>query len=138
MSVLHQQRIRITFHPSEPFGLTQPWEFFCPCCDWRHPLPTWHDAMRWAQNHLALHHCLFCIEEQMPAGCDDLLGELFERCPFCAEPCPTCDGIAVYPANYNTPTELIQDLASVRLTPVFCDACTGVVALAPLNTYPEV
>jgi hypothetical protein len=77
--------------------------------------------------------CRFCIDTHMPAGRDDALGELFERCPECTQPCPRCDGVAVYPANYNTPLELAADLAVLRLAPVFCLGCTGVIALAPLG-----
>jgi hypothetical protein len=73
--------------------------------------------------------CRFCIDTHMPAGRDDALGELFERCPECTR----CDGIAVYPANYNTPLDLAADLAILRLAPVFCLGCTGVIALAPLG-----
>lgn len=84
----------------------------------------------------AVPDCMFCIDRQMPAGRDELLGELFERCPACTTPCAVCDGIAVYPAAYNTPTELVEDLATVRFMPVFCDGCNGVTAVIPLD--PEV
>ncbi len=82
----------------------------------------------------ALTDCRYCIDTHMPAGHDDALGELYERCPVCTQPCPRCDGIAVYPATYNTPLELAADLAVLRLAPVFCLGCTGVIALAPLDT----
>ena len=28
--------------------------------------------------------CLFCIDSNMPAGRDESMGELFERCPECS------------------------------------------------------
>jgi hypothetical protein len=77
--------------------------------------------------------CLFCIDANMPAGRDESMGELFERCPECAIPCADCDGIAVYPANYRTPYELAYDLLIQRLCPVFCTGCTGVIAVVPLG-----
>ncbi|RZU49333.1 hypothetical protein EV385_1078 [Krasilnikovia cinnamomea] len=85
----------------------------------------------------AIIDCRFCIDTNMPAGRDEDMGELFERCPVCTQPCPRCDGIAVYPANYNTPFELAADLAVLRLAPVFCMGCTGVVALAPLAAWED-
>ena len=77
--------------------------------------------------------CLFCIDGHTPAGRDESMGELFERCPECAPACADCDGIAVYPANYNTPTELVCDLLTLRLCPVFCPGCLGVIAVLPLG-----
>jgi hypothetical protein len=85
----------------------------------------------------AVSDCLYCIDTQMPAGRDDAVGELFERCPICTQPCPQCYGVAVYPANYNTPHELAADLAVLRLAPVFCLGCTGLIALAPLDTTED-
>jgi hypothetical protein len=81
--------------------------------------------------------CMFCIDTQMPAGRDDAVGELFERCPECTQPCPHCHGVAVYPANYNTPLELAADLAVLRYAPVFCLGCTGLVALTSLDTTED-
>ncbi|MET8146886.1 hypothetical protein ACIBSW_14100 [Actinoplanes sp. NPDC049668] len=134
MSVLHQQRIRVSFNDFH--GPQRPWQMSCPCCIHSHAFATWYEAIAWALTHLKLQHCRFCIDQQMPAGRDDLLGELFERCPACGPACENCHGVAVYPANYNTPTELVEDLATVRLTPVFCDGCHGVIAVIPLD--PEV
>lgn len=133
MSVLHQQRIRVvaTFD-----GSRDPWAAFCPCCITGQAFRTWRAAVDWAEEHLLQDHCRYCVDRQMPAGRDDLLGELFERCPVCTAECDDCNGIAVYPANYNTPTELVEDLATLQLTPVFCDGCHGVLAVIPLD--PEV
>lgn len=131
MSVLHQQRIRIVFDP----GFSD-WAIYCPACITGAELPTWPEALSWTFEHLKLHHCRFCIDQQMPAGTDPDMGELFERCPMCAPICADCDGIAVYPALYDTPTEIVEDLATSGLTPIFCDGCHGVVAVVPQD--PEV
>lgn len=142
MNVLHQQRVRVLFNPASSFAPAKPWEMLCPCCEDRGLVTafgcfgSWGEAMAWALTHIKLQHCLFCVERQMPAGTDDVLGELFERCPVCTPACVDCDGFAVYPANYNTVTELVNDLAAVRLTPILCDGCYGVVAIVPLD--PEV
>jgi hypothetical protein len=77
--------------------------------------------------------CRYCIDTHMPAGRCDYMGELFERCPECTQPCPSCDGIAVFPANYNTPVELVCDLLAFRLGPIFCPACLGVLSLIYLG-----
>ncbi len=77
--------------------------------------------------------CLFCIDSHMPAGRDDALDELFERCPACTPPCTDCDGIAVYPATYNSPLDLVTDLLAQRLGPVFCLGCLGVIAVISLG-----
>ena len=77
--------------------------------------------------------CLYCIDSNMPAGTDESMGELYERCPECSVPCPSRDGIAVFPANYNTPVELVTDLLAFRLGPVFCPGCLGVLAIIPLG-----
>ncbi|MBB2941823.1 hypothetical protein FB565_001527 [Actinoplanes lutulentus] len=133
MSLINQQRIRIA---STAVGSRDPWAGFCPCCQWGGTFLSWLDAMTWAALHARQDHCRFCIDTQMPAGREDVLGELYERCPVCTIPCADCDGLAVYPANYNTPTELVDDLAVLRLTPIFCDGCHGVAAVIPLD--PEV
>ena len=78
-------------------------------------------------------NCLYCIDSNMPAGRDDHLGELFERCPECSDPCTSCDGLAVFPANYNTPLELVSDLLILRLGPIFCPGCLGVLAVISLG-----
>lgn len=77
--------------------------------------------------------CAFCIDGHMPAGRDESMGELFEVCPECRPACRHCDGIAVYPANYNTPTELVYDLLTQCLVPVFCPGCLGVITVIPLH-----
>jgi hypothetical protein len=81
----------------------------------------------------AVSACPFCIDSNMPAGRDDAIGELFERCPECSEPCTDCDGLAVFPANYNSPFELVTDLLAQRLGPVFCTGCLGVLAVISLG-----
>ncbi|MGW4942957.1 hypothetical protein ACWEOZ_15385 [Actinoplanes sp. NPDC004185] len=81
----------------------------------------------------AVTDCRYCIDGHMPAGRDESLGELFERCPECAIPCADCDGLAVYPANYNSLLELVTDLLIQRLGPVFCPGCLGVIAVIPLG-----
>ncbi|MEV6488551.1 hypothetical protein AB0M20_07945 [Actinoplanes sp. NPDC051633] len=77
--------------------------------------------------------CQFCIDGHMPAGRDDHLGELFERCPACSVECQSCNGLAVFPANYNSPLELVVDLLAFRLGPAFCPGCLGVIALVSLG-----
>jgi hypothetical protein len=77
--------------------------------------------------------CLYCIDSNMPAGRDESMGELFERCPACTPPCPSCDGLAVYPARYHSPMELVLVLLPQRLGPVFCPGCLGVLAVIPLG-----
>jgi hypothetical protein len=135
MGLPNRERIRVRFD-SEFFGSARPWQMFCPCCHLSYTFANWSEAAAYALVHIEIWHCLFCIERQMPAGHDDVLGDVFERCPICTAPCEECDGIAVYPAKYNTPTELVDDLRIVRMAPIFCDGCTGVVAVIPLD--PEV
>ena len=77
----------------------------------------------------AITDCRYCIDTNMPAGRDDAMGELYERCPVCTLPCPSCDGLAVFPTNYNTPVELVCDLLAFRLGPIFCPGCLGVLSL---------
>ena len=136
MSLLHQQRVRVAFNHVGFFAPERPWEACCPCCCLIDAFATWTDALHWADAHLRQYHCRYCIDTHMPAGHDDVLFELYERCPACTHPCSGCDGLAVFPASYTTPTELVEDLATLRLAPVFCDTCRGVVAVVPLD--PEV
>lgn len=137
MSLLHQQRIRIAVDRQGFFtGQGLSWIGSCPACTRSYAFATWAEAIDWATTHLRQRHCRYCIDTHMPAGREDFLGELYERCPACTAPCRDYDGLAVFPANYDTPTELVKDLATVRLAPVFCDACRGVVAVVPLD--PEV
>jgi hypothetical protein len=141
MSPRIQPHVRVEFNPDGFFAPERPWEGYCPCCDARRldfidAFATWSEAMAWAESHLRRNHCHFCIDRSMPAGRDDVLGELFERCPVCTPACDDCDGIAVYPATYASDSALVDDLASIDLTPVFCDGCHGVIAVIPLD--PEV
>ncbi|MFI7541090.1 hypothetical protein [Actinoplanes sp. NPDC049599] len=143
MSLLNQQRVRVaaTYAYGDPWSPATSkqflaWTVFCPCCAFGSAFPTWLQAMAAGLLHAQLFHCRFCIDRQMPAGRDDVLGELYERCPACGPACEDCDGIAVYPANYDTPADLAADLETFKLAAVFCDGCHGVVAVIPLD--PEV
>ncbi|GLY97640.1 hypothetical protein [Actinoplanes sp. NBRC 103695] len=139
MSVLHQQRIRVSYNPQSFFGPERPWDTFCPRCsdlglaEAHGVSATWTEAITKADNHLRHYHCRYCIETQKPAGRCDYMGELFERCPLCQPVCKGCDGLAVYPANYNTPSELSADLTVFGLGPIFCPGCAGVISLIPLD-----
>ncbi|MEU4623094.1 hypothetical protein AB0G04_24365 [Actinoplanes sp. NPDC023801] len=137
MSLFNQQRVRVELNSLGFFAPEQPWEAFCPCCVLvLGAFATWPEATARALEHLRRDHCRFCIERNMPAGRDPVLGELFERCPVCTDECPGCDGIAVHPIAYATFADLVDDLASINLTPIFCEDCHGVVAVLPLD--PEV
>ncbi|MEU4162551.1 hypothetical protein [Actinoplanes sp. NPDC026670] len=142
MSLLSQQRVRVFRNSQGFFAPQRPWEGFCPSCEITDHatcmgiFATWSEAMAWAESHLRRSHCRFCIDRSMPAGRDDVLGELFERCPVCTPPCGDCDGLAVYPAVHASDTALVNDLAAIDLAPVFCDGCHGVIAVIPLD--PEV
>lgn len=139
MSVLHQQRITVTFNSEGFFAPERPWEAFCPCCDLTRLAPpieffaTWSEATGWVAEHLRQFHCRFCVDGQMPAGRCEYMGELFERCPCCLPPCRDCDGIAVYPALYDSPDDLVRELSTFGLGPIFCPGCTGVITLIALG-----
>jgi hypothetical protein len=141
MSVLNQQRIRVAYNPQGFLAPEKPWEMVCPCCSITNfatglshdAFATWPQAVAMADDHLRRYHCRYCIDTHKPAGRSDYLGELFQRCPLCQQACKDCDGIAVYPANYNQPADLIADLRAFALTPIFCPGCYGVVSLIPLD-----
>jgi hypothetical protein len=128
-------RIRVCFDP-----YAQAWTAYCPCCAWGDICRTWAAALRWADRHHREEHpvtaCLFCIDGQMPTGRDELLGELFERCPVCTPACLSCQGLAVYPAKYDTPIEMAAELAAFDHYAVLCAVCHGVTDLIPF-AYPE-
>ncbi|GLZ00580.1 hypothetical protein [Actinoplanes sp. NBRC 103695] len=141
MSVLHQQRIRVSYNPQGFLAPEKPWETVCPCCSVtafgsgvsHDAFATWTEALAMAENHLRRYHCRYCIDTQMPAGRCDYMGELYQRCPLCQPACKSCDGLAAYPASYNTPSELRADLQALGLGPIFCLDCNGVISLIPLD-----
>ena len=77
--------------------------------------------------------CPFCIDGFMPAGSDDDLGELYERCPTCQPVCIDCDGIAVLPARHHCLYCFVAALLDQHLAPILCPGCTGVITVIDLD-----
>lgn len=82
--------------------------------------------------------CLWCIEGVAPDGVHDVLGPVYKLCRACLKVCPTCEGEALYPAAPTCLSCLLDRLAALGLSPLFCLGCSGVIDLVDLDTKPEV
>jgi hypothetical protein len=82
--------------------------------------------------------CLWCIEQNTPAGIHDILGPVYKPCPACLPVCPLCDGEGLFPADFTCLPCFRQQMAALGLAPIFCAHCSGVVDLHPIDTAPEV
>lgn len=60
---------------------------------------------------------------------DGPLGPGYQLCTQCAEPCPACDGLAVFPINIQC-LHCLQELCEEQnLIACICYGCSGVAAL---------
>ncbi|WP_067504090.1 hypothetical protein [Actinoplanes sp. TFC3] len=83
-------------------------------------------------NHLSQHDCLYCINGMAPAGIHPDLGPVLRLCPT-QHWCDDCDGLSLYPAEYETLDERINDMLDDGYVAVWCEHCCGVTAVIPVT-----
>jgi hypothetical protein len=77
--------------------------------------------------------CLWCLGGYVPAGTHPILGLVYHACTNCTDQCPCCDGVGLFPADTTCPHCLLDALAAVGYTAVFCHTCAGVLTVHPAN-----
>ena len=82
--------------------------------------------------HLAADNCLYCINGMSPAGLHDDLGLVFSLCPTQAW-CEECHGTSLFPAEYETLDDRINEMLDDGLAAVWCSSCMGVTAVIPVT-----
>ena len=82
-------------------------------------------------KHLTDRTCLYCIGGMSPAGIHPDLGPVLRLCPT-RHWCDDCDDLALFPAEYETLDDRINDMFDDGLTAVWCEGCNGVVAVIPV------
>jgi hypothetical protein len=83
--------------------------------------------------HLAADNCLWCIGGMSPAGIHLDLGPVLRLCPT-QRWCEECDGLSLFPAEYETLDDRINDmLAEDGLAVIWCERCNGIAAVVPVT-----
>ncbi|GIE90880.1 hypothetical protein [Actinoplanes regularis] len=82
--------------------------------------------------HLAADDCLWCIGGMSPAGIHDDLGPVLSLCPT-QEWCDECQDLSLFPAEFETLDDRVNDMLDDGLAAVWCSACMGVTAVIPVT-----
>ena len=83
--------------------------------------------------------CLYCIEGFEPSSVHLYLGPVYMACRTCTDngdldQCPSCNGDALFPANFDRIHQLAAYLAQYGLCAVLCIGCFGVIDFRALAT----
>src|SRR5689334_16397162 len=81
-------------------------------------------------RHLADDSCPWCICGMSPAGIHPDLGPVLKLCPT-QRWCTDCDGQSLFPAEYETLDDRVNELFADDLTVIWCSNCNGVAAVIP-------
>ena len=76
--------------------------------------------------------CPWCIDGMTPAGIHDDLGPVLRLCPT-QRWCEECSDTSVFPAEYETLDDRINDMLADDLAAIFCSTCNGIVAVVPVS-----
>jgi hypothetical protein len=82
--------------------------------------------------HLADDTCLYCLGGMSPAGIHDDLGPVLRLCPTQTW-CEKCDDVSLFPAEYETLDDRINELFDDGYAAVWCEGCNGVIAVIPVT-----
>lgn len=76
--------------------------------------------------------CLWCIDGMTPAGIHPDLGPVLRLCPT-QQWCEQCGDTSVFPAEFETLDDRINEMLDDGLAAVWCDHCNGITAVLPLT-----
>jgi hypothetical protein len=76
--------------------------------------------------------CLWCISGITAAGLHPDLGPVLRLCPT-RRWCTECGDTALFPAEYGTLDERINEMLDDGLAAVWCQHCMGVIAVVPVS-----
>ncbi|MEU8656925.1 hypothetical protein [Actinoplanes philippinensis] len=82
--------------------------------------------------HLAADNCLWCIGGMSPAGIHFDLGPVMSLCPTQAW-CDECQGVSLFPAEYETLDDRINEMLGDGLAAIWCSSCMGITAVIPVT-----
>ncbi|MFF5082491.1 hypothetical protein ACFY36_36060 [Actinoplanes sp. NPDC000266] len=82
--------------------------------------------------HLATDNCLYCIGGMTPAGIHDDLGPVLRLCPT-QHWCEECNDLSLFPAEYETLDDRINELFEDGYVAVWCKHCMGITAVVPVT-----
>lgn len=75
--------------------------------------------------------CRWCLGGFAPAGTHPVVGLVYIACANCADDCPCCGGIGLFPADSTCQHCLTEALAAVGYTATFCHTCAGILTVEP-------
>ena len=76
--------------------------------------------------------CLWCIDGMTPAGIHPELGPVLRLCPT-QQWCEECGDTSLFPAEYETLDDRINEMLGDGLAAIWCDHCNGVLAVVPVT-----
>ena len=76
--------------------------------------------------------CPWCIDGMTPAGIHPDLGPVLRLCPT-QRWCTQCQDTALFPTDYETLDDRINTLLGDGRTAVWCEQCTGLIAVIPVT-----
>jgi hypothetical protein len=83
-------------------------------------------------SHIADDTCLYCLGGMSPAGIHPDLGPVLRLCPT-QQWCEECAGTSLFPAEYETLDDRINELLDDGYAAVWCSACYGITAVLPVH-----
>ena len=85
-------------------------------------------------THLTDDTCPWCINGMSPAGIHPDLGPVLSLCPT-RRWCDECADTSVFPAEYETLDDRVNEMLDDGLTAVWCSHCCGVIAVIPVTNH---
>jgi hypothetical protein len=76
--------------------------------------------------------CLWCIDGMSPAGIHPDLGPVLRLCPA-QKWCEICADTSLFPAEYETLDDRINEMLGDGLAAIWCPHCNGVLAVIPVT-----
>jgi hypothetical protein len=83
-------------------------------------------------DHTTHPHCAWCIDGMTPAGIHPDLGPVLRLCPA-QKWCEECADTSLFPAEYETLDDRINDMLGDGLAAVWCTHCNGITAVLPVT-----
>ncbi len=76
--------------------------------------------------------CLWCIDGMTHAGILPELGPVLRLCPT-QQWCEECGDTSVFPAEFETLDDRVNEMLDDGLAAVWCSHCNGITAVLPLT-----
>ncbi len=77
-------------------------------------------------------HCPWCIDGMTPAGIHPDLGPVLRLCPT-QRWCTECADTSVFPAEYETLDDRINEMLADGYAAIWCAHCNGITAVLPVT-----